>query len=69
MLKNIFLELEKNNLDSTQLCSLLSISNDVLYSWINEETFIPSSKLFLMCKIFNCSSDYLLNLKIERDIY
>ncbi len=69
MLKNISLEIEKSNISLQQLCKLLSISENILHSWIREETFIPSSKLFLMCKIFGCSSDYLLNQKEDRNLF
>ena len=66
MLKNISLEIEKSNLNVSDFCKLLAISENILHRWINEEDFIPASKLFLMCKIFNCSSDYLLNQKKDR---
>lgn len=66
MLKNISLEIEKSNLNVSDFCKLLAISENTLHRWINEEDFIPASKLFLMCKIFNCSSDYLLNQKKDR---
>lgn len=69
MLKNISLELQKNNLTIKEFCNLLSITESILHRWINEEDFIPASKLFLMCKIFDCSSDYLLNQKKDRILF
>lgn len=69
MLKNILLELQKSNLSTKEFCKLLSITENILHRWINEEDFIPASKLFIMCKIFDCSSDYLLNRKKDRVLF
>ena len=61
MLNNIFIEMEKKSISKMEFCKLLSVSDKTLSSWVNENRSIPASKLFLMCKILNCSSDYLLN--------
>jgi DNA-binding Xre family transcriptional regulator len=60
ILSNIEAERARNNQSLLDLAKSLGVTERTLFSWIHMITPIPSTKLLKMCKLWNCSSDYLL---------
>ena len=59
--KNIEAERARNSFSKVEISSRLSVTTSTYLSWIRGIREIPSSKLILMSKIFNTSTDYLLD--------
>ena len=61
MLKNIEAERARNRMTKEELAKRLDIAPRTYYSWVNEETDVPSSALIKMSNLFGVTIDYLLD--------
>ena len=64
---NIEAERARMNLSQDELVKRLGISRKTYYTW-QMTGKIPSTKLIAMSRLFNCSTDYLLGLSVDRRI-
>ena len=62
MLNNINAEIARHNTNQEELAEKLGVSRRTLYSWISETTELPSSALVRMAIMWNCTTDYLLDI-------
>ena len=53
----------KHQLNKGELATLLGVSQRTVRNWQNGTTELPVSKLILLAKTWNCSTDYLLGLQ------
>lgn len=67
MFPNIDAERARHGWSKVVLASKLNVSYSTLKNWLNGNTIIPASKVIEMSKIFNCTTDYLLNLTDKRN--
>lgn len=57
---NIEAERVRREMTKEKLATLLGVSLSTIKNWQNGRTEIPASKIILMAKQFNTSTDYLL---------
>jgi len=50
---------EENNLSQTELAEKLGITQKAISSWENDRTYPRMQQLTEMCKIYNCTLEYL----------
>jgi len=67
MLRNIEAERARYGLTISELAKQLNITDKTYWSWVREVTPIPSTKLSEMCKLWGCSSDYLLEISTPQN--
>lgn len=63
MFPNIEAERVRLRMSRTYLAELLGVSLRTYSNWMNGTRDIPSSVLVKMAKLFNCSTDYLLDVQ------
>ncbi|WP_419491231.1 helix-turn-helix domain-containing protein [Anaerotruncus massiliensis (ex Liu et al. 2021)] len=61
-LRIIDVERVKHGLSKNELAKLLGVSRRTLRNWQSGKTEIPVSKLVILSKSWDCSTDYLLGL-------
>ncbi|MDD3395379.1 MAG: helix-turn-helix transcriptional regulator [Anaerotignum sp.] len=66
MLHNINAEMARRNISQNELAEQFGVTRRTLYNWISETTELPSSFLVRMAKMWNCTTDYLLGLEIDK---
>jgi transcriptional regulator with XRE-family HTH domain len=62
ILRNLEAERIRHGLTQNQLAEKLGVTPRTIYSWIRQETPIPSNSIIAMCNLWNVSSDYLLSI-------
>ena len=63
MFPNIRAEMGRNDLNCRKMAERCGVSVDTFKNWMSGRTEIPISKLLLMARMFNCTTDYLLGYK------
>lgn len=65
---NRLYELRKENkLTLSQLANLLNINTIPLRKWGNNISYPKSRHIFILCKIFNVTADYLIGLSNQKN--
>ena len=63
---NIEAERVRREMTKENLATLLGVSLSTVKNWQNGRTEIPASKIIMMAKQFNTSTDYLLGRTVDR---
>lgn len=64
--KNIEAERARNGMTKEKLATSLGVSVSTVKNWQSGKTEIPASKIIVMAKLFNVSTDYLLGRNTSR---
>ena len=51
---------KENNYTQEQLADVLGVSRQAISKWESDVTYPETDKLIRICKLFHCSTDYLL---------
>ena len=68
MYANIEAERGRSHMSREALSRCLGVTSKTYLSYIRKETPIPSDVLLSMRELFQCSTDYLLDLTDKRDM-
>ena len=63
MFKNLKAEMTRRDMTYKDLAENLRVSYSTVSNWMNEKTEIPASCVVKLAKFFQCTTDYLLDLK------
>ena len=58
---------KENNYTQEQLADILGVSRQAISKWESNITYPETDKLVRMCKLFHCTTDYLLLDEDEMD--
>ena len=58
---------KENNYTQEQLADVLGVSRQAISKWESNITYPETDKLVRMCKLFHCTTDYLLLDEDEMD--
>lgn len=63
MFKNLKAEMTRRDMTYKDLSENLKVSYSTVSNWMNEKTEIPASCMVKLARLFQCTTDYLLDLK------
>lgn len=66
MFPNIEAERARKGWSRAEFAKQIGVSESTLKNWMHGKTGIPADKVIRMAELFDCSTDYLLNLKRDR---
>nr|DAW18498.1 MAG TPA: helix-turn-helix protein [Caudoviricetes sp.] len=64
---NIEAERGRKGIPKYKVAQVLGVTPETYNSYVRGVTFIPANNLINLCKLFGCSSDYLLGLSDRRE--
>ena len=66
MLKNMRAERARNGLTVQQVADALGVHTNAVSRWENEDSEPSSRNLIALCRLYDCSPEYLLDMTDER---
>lgn len=69
MVNNIKAEMARRDLTYEGLAEFLDVSVSTVKGWLNNNKSIPSSSIIKMAKAWGVSSDYLLGITKQEDLF
>ena len=66
MLKNMRAERARNGLTVQQVADALGVHANAVSRWENEDSEPSSRNLIALCRLYDCSPEYLLDMTDER---
>ena len=67
MLKNMRAERARNGYSIQQVADAIGVHANAVSRWENEDSEPTSRNLIALCRLYNCSPEYLLDMTDERN--